>query len=138
MAKKKQQSESEQMTEEQKNEKRVPFTRELKCALTREEVEERAQEAASVLERRDQREAELKEEAKRWKNVIAQLDVEFRMLSSEVRNKATTRSVECERVYDYDAKKVTEFRRDTGEVLHVRNMAESECQKDLDLGEDFV
>jgi hypothetical protein len=133
MAKRKQQSEEQQ----ERNEKRVPFTRDLKCELSREEVEERAQEAASILERRDQKEADAKEEAKRRKNEIAQLDLEHRILSSEVRSKTTTRPVECERVYDYDAGKVTEYRSDTGEKLHSRNMTDSERQKDLDLGDDF-
>lgn len=135
MAKKQRQSENGE--EQQKNEKRVPFTRELKCALTREEVEERAQEAASILERRDQREADLKEESKRWKNEIAQLDLEHRYLSSEVRNRATVRAIECVRVFDFDLGKVHEVRTDTMETLHTRNMTDSERQRDLGLGEDF-
>lgn len=135
--KKKDNDKDKPQSEEERNEKRVPFTRELSCGLTREEVEERAQEAASILERRDQREADLKEQQKRWKNEISQLDLEHRILSSEVRSKTTTRAVECERIFDYDAGKVTEMRRDTGEVLHTRNMNDTERQKDLDLGDDF-
>lgn len=128
---------NEEKSPQERNEKRVPFTRELECALTREEVEEKAQEAASLLERRDQKEADLKEQQKRWKNEISQLDVEHRIVSSEVRSKSTVRPVECERVFDYDAGKVREVRLDTFETLHTRNMTDSERQRDLDLGDDF-
>jgi hypothetical protein len=128
---------NKEKTPEERNEKRVPFTRDLSCALTREEVEERAQEAAALLERRDQKEADLKEQQKRWKNEISQLDVEHRIVSSEVRSKSTVRPVECERVFDYDSGKVREVRLDTLETLHTRNMTDSERQRDLDLGDDF-
>lgn len=119
------------------NKKRVTFSRDLTCALTREEVEERAQEAASLIERRDQKEADFKEQAKRWKNEIRQLDVEHRLVSSEVRSRTTVRNVECERVFDYAAGLVIETRSDTGEVINSRKMADAERQKDLGLGDDF-
>lgn len=119
------------------NAKRVPFVRDLSCALSREEVEERAQEAAAVLERRDQKEQDFALEKKRWKNELDKMDAEHRILSAEVRSKTTTRAVECERVFDYDVGKVVETRCDTGEWIYTRNMADSERQKDLDLGDDF-
>ncbi len=119
------------------NKKRVTFSRDLTCALTREEVEERAQEAAALVERRDQKEADFKEQAKRWKNEISQLDVEHRIVSSEVRSKSTVRPVECERVFDYAAGLVIETRTDTGEVINSRKMADADRQKDLGLGDDF-
>lgn len=119
------------------NKKRVTFSRDLTCALTREEVEERAQEAAALVERRDQKEADFKEQAKRWKNEISALDVEHRIVSSEVRSKSTVRPVECERVFDYVAGLVIETRTDTGEVINSRKMSDSERQKDLGLGDDF-
>jgi hypothetical protein len=119
------------------NEKRVQYTRELTCPLSREEVEERAQQAAALVERMDQRTAELKEQAARAKNEIHQLDLEHRALSSEVRSKTAVRPVACERIFDYDSGRVVETRLDTGEVLTSRQMVDSERQRDLDLDDDF-
>lgn len=129
--------EKQRSTEPDENKKRVTFSRDLTCALTREEVEERAQEAAALVERRDQKEADFKEQAKRWKNEISALDVEHRIVSSEVRSRTTVRNVECERVFDYTAGLVIETRTDTGEVINSRKMTDSERQTTMGLGDDF-
>lgn len=134
MAKKKQQSEDQKPDRT----KKVPFQRQLSCHLTREEVEQRADESARLVERRDHFEAELKSAQKSGKAQLSEMDAELRRVSTEVRDKATVRLVDCDRVQDWDAGTVTEVRRDTGEVISSRKMTDEEKQRELDLGDGDV
>lgn len=112
------------------------FARNLPVALTREEVAERADRAAQLIEDRDHKEAELKAHNSHVKSLIATLEADMRHLSSEVRTKRTHRDVECERRYDYDSSVVREVRLDTGEVLSERPMSDREKQRDLPFDEE--
>lgn len=106
-------------------------TRELKVALSPEEVAERADRAAKLLEDRDHEEANLKAYASSVKSRIATMEAEMRELSGEVRNKFTYRDVQLERQYLYDTGVVREVRLDSGEVVSERVMTERERQADL-------
>lgn len=107
------------------------FEENLRVKLTREEVEDRADRAANLIEERDALEEEMKAYQKAKKAEIEKLEAEHRQLSNEVRTKATYRDVDCERIYDWDETKVTEIRLDTGEVMKKRPMTERELQMGL-------
>ncbi len=103
----------------------------LKVVLTKEEIADRADRAAGLLQDRDTKEEEQKARAKAEKAVIEQIESELRRVSNEVRTKATYQDVQCERRYVYDKSKVQEWRLDTGEMMSERDMNETEKQRDL-------
>lgn len=118
----------------------------LKVVLTKEEIADRADRAAGLLQDRDTKEEEQKARAKAEKAVIESIESELRRVSNEVRTKATYQDVQCERRYVYDKSKVQEWRLDTGEMISERDMNETEKQRDLpfddggsggDLDDDF-
>lgn len=117
---------------EKKNRNREEFFESnLRVTLTREEIEDRADRAANIIEERDGLEEEMKAYQKAKKADIEKLDAEHRQLSNEVRTKATYRDVECKRTFDYNEGKVFEVRLDTGEILKKRLMTERELQMGL-------
>lgn len=103
----------------------------LKVILTKDEVADRADRAAGLLQDRDAKEEEQKARAKAAKAEIDAVEAELRRVSNEVRTKATYQEVQCERRYVYDKSKVQEWRLDTGEMISERDMNESEKQRDL-------
>ena len=119
----------------------------LKVILTKDEIADRADRAAGLLQDRDTKEEEQKARAKAEKAVIESIESELRRVSNEVRTKATYQDVQCERRYVYDKSKVQEWRLDTGEMISERDMNETEKQRDLpfddggsgggDLDDDF-
>lgn len=139
MASKKAPKKTKAETPEKKDEVKVDtFSRDLICALSREEVEERAAKAAELIEKRDLKQSDFDSQRKYWKNQIEEIEVEIRSVSSEVRSRKTSRQVVCERIYDYANAKVRELRTDTGEVLSERAMTDAERQKELDFGDNDV
>lgn len=111
------------------------FERTLKVPLSIEEIAKRADRAAHCLKERDSKEAEMKAAADHVKSQIKELEAELRRLSNDVRDQATYEVVECERLYDYEAKTVTETRLDSGEVIESRAMTAVELQMPLELGD---
>lgn len=103
----------------------------LKVILTKEEIADRADRAAGLLQDRDTKEEEQKARAKAEKAVIESIESELRRVSNEVRTKATYQDVQCERRYVYDKSKVQEWRLDTGEMISERDMNETEKQREL-------
>ena len=108
----------------------------LKVILTKEEIADRADRAAGLLQDRDTKEEEQKARAKAEKAVIESIESELRRVSNEVRTKATYQDVQCERRYVYDKSKVQEWRLDTGEMISERDMNDSEKQRDLPFDDD--
>lgn len=103
----------------------------LKVILTKEEIADRADRAAGLLQDRDTKEEEQKARAKAEKAAIESIESELRRVSNEVRTKATYQDVQCERRYVYEKSKVQEWRLDTGEMISERDMNETEKQRDL-------
>ena len=130
-AKKKKGSEAPKPEDTKSTTKVENFKRDLKVKLTAEEVAERADRAAKLLEDRDHEESEFKAHGTHVRGRIAQMESEMRHLSGEVRTKCTYREVECERRFLYDIGVVQEIRVDTGEVLSERPMTDREKQRDL-------
>jgi hypothetical protein len=109
------------------------YSANLKVQLTVEEVAERADRAAAKIAERDQKEEEQKAANKHAKSVIESIDAEIRLLSNEVRSRASWRETLCERRWDYKAGTVTEVRTDTDEEISSRRMTDSERQMELPL-----
>ena len=107
------------------------FKRDLKVSLKPEEIAERADRAAKLLEDRDHEESEFKAHGTHVRGRIAQMESEMRHLSGEVRTKCTYREVDCERRFIYETGVVQEVRIDTGEVISERPMTDREKQRDL-------
>jgi hypothetical protein len=112
------------------------FRMNLPVALTREEVEERADRAAQMLKNLDMRGDEFKQQAQANRRELARLEADLREVSAEVRERKSYRDVIIERRFDWMAGTVTEIRTDTGEQLNHRTMTEDEAQKALPLGGD--
>jgi ribosomal protein S18 len=108
----------------------------LKVILTKDEIADRADRAAGLLQDRDTKEEEQKARAKAEKAVIESIESELRRVSNEVRTKATYQDVQCERRYVYEKGKVQEWRLDTGEMTSERDMNEAEKQRDLPFDDD--
>jgi len=109
------------------------FDRTLRVTLSDEEVAERANAAATTLQRRDEEEAALAADNKLRKAKIGEMDAEIRRLSTEVREKATYRPVPCERRHEYRTGTVREIRTDTYETIGERAMLDHERQQELGL-----
>jgi hypothetical protein len=109
------------------------FKKTLKVLLTEEEIASRADRAAHLIAERDNKESEAKATAAAVKAQINALDAEHRELSCEVRDKATYRSVECRRVFDYKRGVVTEERIDTGMQIDIRALDDEERQLGFDI-----
>ncbi len=103
----------------------------LKVILTKDEIADRADRAAGLLQDRDTKEEEQKARRTAEKAVIDAMESELRRVSNEVRTKATYQDVQCERRYVYDKSKVQEWRLDTGEMISERDMNDNEKQRDL-------
>ena len=101
-------------------------------------LHERADQATRLVEQRDQKEAESKTASSHFKSQIKQLDADLRKLSTEVRDRATFREVECEIRFEYRTARVATVRSDTGEVISERPMLESERQRELPLDQPKI
>jgi hypothetical protein len=114
-----------------------PFVRDLEVVLSREEVEDASNRMAHLVHDYDLQEHKFKEQAKLNRSVLADMTSEIRKLSNTVSNKTEYRDIACEQVLNYTTGRVTERRKDTGEVLSERDMTESERQRDLGIEDEF-
>ncbi len=111
------------------------FTQTLRCQLTPDEIADRADQAAHALARRDEKERDAKAAADQFKAEIKTLEASMRQLSNEVRDRATYRTTECERVFDYETGWLRNYRDDTGELVDERRLTAAEMQRELFDGE---
>lgn len=111
------------------------YQRDMTCALTREEIEECAQSMSRQLSERDIWEAQIKEQSKRDKSKLKDMETEVRRLSNSIRDKSELRLVDCERQLNWTTGRVTDVRLDTGAIVAERDMTEQERQRDLPLGD---
>lgn len=100
--------------------------RHLKVVLTSDELEERADRSSHVWAEYCATEAEMKTIAGNYKAKIAELRGKHDVLEREIRDKCTYRDIECSIEYNYDTRKVTARRNDTGEVVEERDMLNEE------------
>lgn len=127
--------------------KREPFTRQLRVALTAEEVAALGGESEHLFAKADMLDEARAEENKQRRAEIKRMVQDARTMLRDVADRATSRAVACERVYDYRAGMVREIRNDTAEVIGERVMTDDERQRELpydlppgggDLEEEFA
>lgn len=123
---------AEQHENEDLHVKTEPFQRQLRIALTDVEVAGRADRLAHLVVQVEQKEDDRKAANTAAKSQIEELSAELKRVSTEVRDKATYGTVQCERRHDYRMGKIVEVRTDTGVVLHERAMSFEEKQLELD------
>ena len=116
--------------------KTLKVVKELRCALTDEELLARGQALARALEQMQKREADGKAFAANVKSDIEQYKKEGLRLTSHIAEKSEWRPVECNEVHDFKEGTVSLIRLDTGEVISERRMWDEERQDELHLDED--
>lgn len=107
------------------------FEENLRCVLTREEVEQRSEDLVKLMQERDVIELELDGQKKAAKARIDALEQNISYRANEVRSRTTFRSVECTERADHERDIVEVVRLDTGEVVFQRPMDPMERQAQL-------
>jgi len=110
-------------------------TRHLKIALTREEIEERAERAAYTWAEMQKQEAEMKAVASTFKARISELEGKLNALQQQVRDRCAYGDVDCDIVFDFKKKEVYTIRLDTKEEIERRDMRRDEMQEKLEFKE---
>ena len=105
-------------------------SRQLFVALTAEEIQERGEQLAVKLREIAVAYDGMAEDAKEWKADILHLETEANETAHIIRERRELRPVEVDVVPAADGK-VSEVRRDTGEVVAVRPISERERQLSL-------
>lgn len=124
-----------QKTEEKAQITRRRETRNLKTVLTAEELASAAEELAQSTQAADRLEEEKKSMVSEFKARIEEAVARRNKFANIVSTKSEYRQVDCEIVLDYDTKRVTVTRLDSGEVVTERAMFEEELQRKLPMSE---
>ena len=112
---------------------RKKYTDIQRVRLDDDELIEKAQEQSRTLQLIDELENDLKTKVQHAKAGIQEREADVKRLSIEIRDRATYRPVDCERIFDYRRGIVTEVRLDTGEQISERPMTYAEKQRELPL-----
>lgn len=112
---------------------RKKYTDIQRVRLTDEELIERAQEQSRTLQLIEELENDLKTKVQHAKAGIQEREADVKRLAVEIRDRATYRPVDCERIFDYRRGLVIEVRLDTGEQISERPMTYAEKQRELPL-----
>ena len=105
--------------------------RELGCALSPEEVAERAQECAQQLQRKSEIEQSLASARAHHKAQLEDVEGRLRHAHHEYMTRRTVREVRCEVRADYQGGRRLVVREDTGEVIEDRPLSAAERQAGL-------
>jgi len=105
----------------------------LPCKLTDRELLDLGDRMAEVGQSYSEEESALDGIKSEYKARLKKLESEGELLATKIRAKNETREIQCERVYDYAARKIIERRLDTQEIVRTREMTDSEAQMELDL-----
>jgi hypothetical protein len=101
-------------------------TRHLKVILSALELEERADLSSHIWAEHCATETEAKTIASNFKSKVAELRGKHDTLQREIRDKCSYRDVECEMEFDYEKRRVTVRRGDTGMIVEDREMLSEE------------
>ena len=109
------------------------FEKHLKCMFTEAEVKQIADDLSNAVQTANEKEA-----AK--KAIVAQANSDLELAKSSVsslackhRDKYEYRTVKCEETRDYDLKRLTSIRLDTGEEIENRPLTTEELQIELEI-----
>lgn len=114
--------------EAQPKQKIEQSTEYLKCIFTEEEVREMSNDLARKISDLDNAQARKKETVKSIDSDIASIEAKIKELARKVNDKYEFRGVKCKTVIDYEKKKKTITRLDTGEIHLEKDLTEEECQ----------
>lgn len=103
----------------------------LPVKLTNDELRERGERLAGLLEEIATEEAEKKAANDMAKDVIERLETKAYMLARVIRSRQEDREVQVDEVEDLEAKEFRTVRIDTGETVHRRRMTPEELQRPL-------
>jgi len=112
--------------------KRVKFTRDLVCSLSRDEVAKYAEDLAQLIDREATTTSEFDSIKKTWKGKLDDIKREILATSTKVREHKEIRLVKCQKELDFDAGEVRSVRLDSMETIATRPMSAAERQKELD------
>jgi hypothetical protein len=106
-------------------------TRQLKCALTEDQLKQRGTALEAYVHRLHELETEKKNEAARLKDKIESVELAMARVAVEISERAEYRDVEVTREKDF-ARNVEEvIRQDTGEIIETRVLQPQERQGEL-------
>lgn len=105
--------------------------RKLRCELTPEEQQKKAERLAELLQQQRDTEAELRASKSRYKGRIEQLVAERERVLHDFSTGTEARDVRCDLALDFDTGLATWIRTDTGEPLWSRPISDIERQRPL-------
>lgn len=108
-------------------------TMQLSCKLTEQELTERRDALASLVEKKTALEAQKKNAAAKYKQEIDEVEDAKSLVAYEIRTRSERREVAVTRHKDYAAGVEETIRTDTGEVVHTRVLDPHERQAELRL-----
>jgi len=111
----------------------VRYRENLPCKLTDRELLDLGDRMAEVGQSYSEEESALDGIKSEYKARLTKLESEGALLATKIRAKNETREIQCERVFDYQTRKIVERRCDNGEIVRTRDMTDSEAQMELDL-----
>ena len=114
---------------------RIKCARNLKCALTQEEISDASEKMARRIADKDGLENEFDSVKQQFKDRIGAAELDVSNCARLVREKAEFRFVDCEEVKDFDAGRFSVIRLDTEEVIASRKLRMDERQGRLPLEE---
>ena len=106
--------------------------RTLECKLTEKEFTERAKALSQALANKDRAEGRLKSATSQIKAEIEEHTSEYKSLQVVVASGLEFREITCNVVYDWDAKTKSIIRPDTGEIIDVDIIPESDLQEHME------
>ena len=106
-------------------------TRQLKCALTEDQLKQRGTALAAYVHRLHELEAEKKNEAAKLNNKIGSVELAMDRVAIEISERAEYRDVEVTREKDFGRGVEEVIRQDTGEIIETRVLQPQERQGEL-------
>ena len=125
--------EAEVVPEKEPQIERHEITSSQKCQLTKDEILQQGEVMAGAQKEVTEAENELNSIKKQFQARIETATCQMNRAANLIRDKFEYRNVKCERIFNYDAGTVTEWRRDTNETIANREMTEDEKQTKLAL-----
>lgn len=100
--------------------------RQLRCELTETELQKKAERVAELLQDLEDTDAELRSAKSRFKSRLESLEGEKSRALHDFRTRSEVRDVRCELQLDYETRRATWVRTDTGEPLAERPLSDEE------------
>lgn len=113
-------------------------TRTLPVKLSQDELRERGDTLASVIQDLNTEQKRQTDQKAQMKAKLSELEARQTQLAIMISRREEDREVVIDVWHDFERGTVSEVRRDTGEELHSRHMTDEERQRSLPIGVDSV